>query len=267
MTGEIHIGCSGWVYPSWRGVLYPPGLAQRHWLARYAETFDTVEVNSTFYRLASPPAVERWVEATPPHFRFTVKASRYLTHITHLQKFDSGVRRFYDGIDPLVGGGKLEAVLWQLPPTQRRNDEMLDGALKQLPPGRHAFEFRHPSWFAEEVLERLRARDVALVIGDHPERPWQPIVLTAGFTLVRLHYGARGRRGNYSDRELAVWAERIREFGRQADVLVYLNNDWEGFAVRNARRMQQLLAHHGIAGRRGVCPAPPSDTMDRGHSR
>ena len=100
MDGEIHIGCSGWVYPSWRGVLYPPGLAQRHWLARYAQTFDTVEVNSTFYRLASPPAVERWVEATPPHFRFTVKASRYLTHITHLQNFERGVRRFYDGIDP-----------------------------------------------------------------------------------------------------------------------------------------------------------------------
>ena len=118
---------------------------------------------------------------------------------------------------------------------------MLDGALDGLPPGRHAFEFRHPSWFADDVLERLRAHDVALVIGDHPDRPWQPIALTASFTLVRLHYGARGRRGNYSDRELETWAERIRTLASGADVLVYFNNDWEGFAVRNARRMQGLL--------------------------
>lgn len=106
---------------------------------------------------------------------------------------------------------------------------MLVGALAQLPPGRHAFEFRHPSWFDEAVLERLRAHDVALVIGDHPDRPWQPVVLTASFSLVRLHYGARGWRGNYSCRELVSWASRIRQLARDADVLVYFNNDWEGF--------------------------------------
>jgi uncharacterized protein YecE (DUF72 family) len=223
-------------------VLYPEGLAQRLWLARYAEVFGTVEVNSTFYRLASPPAVQRWVEATPDDFRFTVKASRYLTHITHLQHVERGVSRFYAGIEPLVESGKLEAVLWQFPPTQQRDDALLDRALPNLPPGRHAFEFRHPSWFVDEVLERLREEDVALVIGDHPERPWQPIVVTASFTLVRLHYGARGRRGNYSERELATWATRIRELARSADVLVYLNNDWEGFAVRNAIRLHRLLA-------------------------
>jgi uncharacterized protein YecE (DUF72 family) len=243
MAGTIRVGCSGWVYPSWRGVLYPEGLAQRNWLARYAEVFDTVEVNSTFYRLASPPAVERWVQATPPHFRFTVKASRYLTHITHLQHVERSVGRFYASIAPLVESGRLEAVLWQFPPTQRRDDALLDRALPNLPPGRHAFEFRHPSWFADDVLERLRAHDVALVIGDHPERPWQPIVLTASFTLVRLHYGARGRRGNYSRRELEVWAARVRELAREADVLVYFNNDWEGFAVHNALYMKELLSH------------------------
>jgi uncharacterized protein YecE (DUF72 family) len=241
VTGIIRVGCSGWVYPSWRGVLYPEGLAQRNWLARYAEVFGTVEVNSTFYRLASPPAVERWVQATPPDFRFTVKASRYLTHITHLQHFDRGIGRFYAGIAPLVESGKLEAVLWQFPPTQRRDDDLLSRALPNLPSGRHAFEFRHTSWFTDDVLERLRAHDVALVIGDHPTRPWQPIAVTASFSLVRLHYGARGRRGNYSERELRAWASRVRELAGEADVLVYLNNDWEGFAVRNAIYMQDLL--------------------------
>jgi uncharacterized protein YecE (DUF72 family) len=238
---DVHIGCSGWVYRDWRGVLYPDGLAQRRWLEHYATVFDTVEVNSTFYRLARPPAVQRWVDATPPSFRFTIKASRYLTHVRKLRDVSSGIGRFYAGIAPIVEGDRLDAVLWQLPPTQQRDDAMLAEALRSLPPGRHAFEFRHPSWFADDVLDALRRHDVALVIGDHPERPWQPRTLTAPFTIVRLHYGARGRRGNYSEAELETWSRRIRRLARDAEVLVYLNNDWEGFAVRNAVRLRQLL--------------------------
>ena len=149
--------------------------------------------------------------------------------------------RFYAGIAPLVGSPKLGPVLWQLPSRQERDDRMLLGALASLPSGRHVFEFRHPSWFADEVLDALRAHGVGLVIGDHPERPWQPLTVTAAFSLVRLHFGARGRRGNYSDTELGEWSERIARLAEQAEVLVYLNNDWEGFAVRNARRLQRLL--------------------------
>jgi uncharacterized protein YecE (DUF72 family) len=243
MTAAIRIGCSGWQYRSWRDVLYPQGLAQRRWLTRYAEVFETVEVNSTFYRLARPAAVARWVDETPGDFRFTVKASRYLTHIKRLHEMAAGIGRFYEAIDPLVRSGKLECVLWQLPGSYQRDDDRLAEALAALPPGRHAFEFRHPSWFADPVLETLRAHGVALVIGDHPERPWQPRTVTAPFSLVRLHYGAAGRRGNYSERELETWARRLRRLARDTDeVLVYLNNDWEGFAVRNARRLQRLLA-------------------------
>jgi uncharacterized protein YecE (DUF72 family) len=145
---------------------------------------------------------------------------------------------------------------------------MLLGALAALPSGRHVFEFRHPSWFADEVLDALRAHGVGLVIGDHPERPWQPLTVTAAFSLVRLHFGARGRRGNYSDTELAEWADRIAGLAEQAEVLVYLNNDWEGFAVRNARRLQRLLGVAPDAGfarrprpsRRGCGPAPLGST-------
>ncbi|CAA9484824.1 MAG: FIG003003: hypothetical protein, partial [uncultured Solirubrobacteraceae bacterium] len=103
MAGRIRIGCSGWVYRDWRGVLYPPRLPQARWPERYAEVFDTVEVNSTFYRLARPEVVERWVAATPPGFLFTVKASQYLTHFSRLRDLDRGVDRFYAGIAPLVG--------------------------------------------------------------------------------------------------------------------------------------------------------------------
>jgi uncharacterized protein YecE (DUF72 family) len=221
-------------------VLYPEGLAQRRWLPRYAEVFDTVEINSTFYRLARPPAVERWVDETPPGFAFTAKVSRYITHSGRLRAPGAALDRFYAGIAPLVGSGKLAAVLWQLPPRLVRDDDLLDGALASLPEGRHAFEFRHPSWIADDVLERLRARGVALVIGDHPDRPWQPLALTAPFSLVRLHYGSRGRRGNYSEQELREWTRRIATLAEEADVLVYLNNDWEGFAVRNALRLRRL---------------------------
>jgi uncharacterized protein YecE (DUF72 family) len=236
------IGCSGWVYPDWRGRLYPEGLPQKRWLARYAEEFDTVEVNSTFYRLASPSAVEAWVEQTPDDFTFAVKASRYLTHVKRLINLGPYIENFYEPLEALVDSGKLGPVLWQLPENFHRDDERLAFALEHLPPGRHAFEFRHPSWFADEVLAALRSHGVALTIGDHPERPWQPHEVTAEFCFVRFHYGRRGRRGNYSARELDEWADELRHLARRAEVFAYFNNDWEGFAVRNARGMRERLA-------------------------
>ena len=237
----VRIGCSGWVYPHWRGRLYPKGLAQRRWLARYAEEFDTVEVNSTFYRLASPAAVETWVEQTPEDFTFAVKASRYLTHVKRLADLEPGIRRFYEPLERLLDSGKFGPVLWQLPENFRRDDERLAGALDALPKGRHAFEFRHESWFVPEVYKLLRKHRVALVIGDHPNRPFQSHERTTDWTFVRLHYGSRGRKGNYSDAELNTWARRLGQWRRQAEVFVYCNNDWEGFALNNARRLKRSL--------------------------
>ena len=236
------MGCSGWNYADWRGVLYPPGCPQRKWLARYAEVFDTVEVNTTFYRLPSLDAVRGWVQQTPPGFTFAVKSSRYLTHIKRLTDMERGVARLLERLEPLTASPKVGPMLWQLPGNFRRDDERLAFALERLPPGRHAFEFRHESWFAEEVLAALRAHGVALTIGDHPERPWQPHELTADFSFVRLHYGHRGRRGNYSATELDEWAKELERLARRADVFAYFNNDWEGFAVRNALGMRERLA-------------------------
>jgi uncharacterized protein YecE (DUF72 family) len=238
---RIRIGCSGWNYASWREVLYPKGCPQRRWLARYAEEFDTVEINNTFYRLPSRDAVANWVEQTPPDFVFAVKSSRYLTHIKRLTDMDQGVGRLLERLEPLATSPKMGPMLWQLPENFHRDDERLAFALDRLPPGRHTFEFRHPSWFADEVLALLRAHGVALTIGDHPERPWQPHTLTADFAFVRLHYGSRGRRGNYSETELDAWADELRRLGRRAEVFAYFNNDWEGFAVRNAQGMARRL--------------------------
>jgi uncharacterized protein YecE (DUF72 family) len=238
----IRIGCSGWNYADWRGVLYPRGCPQRLWLARYAEAFDTVEVNTTFYRLPKLETVRGWVEQAPSGFTFAVKSSRYLTHIKRLTDMERGVERLLERLEPLTASPKMGPMLWQLPANFRRDDERLGFALERLPPGRHAFEFRHESWFAADVLAALRAHGVALVIGDHPERPWQPHELTADFSFVRLHYGHRGRRGNYSATELDEWARELRRLARRAEVFAYFNNDWEGFAVRNARGMRERLS-------------------------
>jgi uncharacterized protein YecE (DUF72 family) len=164
--------------------------------------FDTVEVNSTFYRLASRDAVARWVEDTPDDFLFGAKASRYLTHVRRLRDIEEGIRRYYERIEPLVSAGKLGPIVWQLPPNFRRDDDVLAGALQILPAGRHCFEFRHESWFTPEVYAALGARGAALVIADHP---------------------------------------RIAAWRRRAEVLVYFNNDWEGFAVENAKALKRRL--------------------------
>ena len=237
----VRIGCSGWSYQHWRGVVYPEGLAQRRWLEHYATLFDTVEVNATFYRLPRRDAVAAWVETVPEEFVFAVKASRYLTHVRRLRDLGRGVERFYASIEPLVASEKLGPILWQLPETFHRDEDRLAQALDRLPPGRHAFELRHPSWFEPDVYSLLREHGAALVIGDHPARPFQAHELTAAWTYVRFHHGSRGRRGNYSPRELGDWAERIRSWRSRAEVLAYFNNDWEGFAVANARELRRLL--------------------------
>jgi uncharacterized protein YecE (DUF72 family) len=237
----VHVGCSGWSYQDWRGRLYPEGLPTSRWLERYAEEFSTVEVNSTFYRLASPKGVERWLKQTPPGFLFALKISRYITHIKRLKEIEQALERFRERLQPIIGDPREGPYLWQLPANFKRDDEVLAGALDVLPPGRHCFEFRHPSWFAEDVYELLRSRGVALVIGDHPERPFQPYELTADWTFVRFHYGARGRNGNYSERELETWARRIRQWRRRVEVFAYFNNDWNGYAVANAAWLRDAL--------------------------
>jgi uncharacterized protein YecE (DUF72 family) len=238
----VRIGCSGWQYRDWRGRLYPDGLPQRRWLERYAEVFDTVEVNSTFYRLASPKAVDKWVEQTPGDFLFTCKASRYLTHIKRLAGIEQGVGRFYEPLERLRSSRKLGPILWQFPDNFQRDDERLAGALRVLRRGRHCFEFRHESWFTDHVYEELRRHGAALVIGDHPERPFQTHELTADWTFVRFHYGRRGRNGRYSERELETWKRRIAGWRSRVEVFAYFNNDWEGHAVDNARWLKERLS-------------------------
>jgi uncharacterized protein YecE (DUF72 family) len=239
-VNELRVGCSGWSYAHWRGLVYPCGLAQGRWLEHYTTLFDTVELNATFYRLPAQRTVAAWAARTPPGFVFSVKASRYLTHVKRLAETGRGVERLLASIEPLAEAGKLGPLLWQLPETFHRDDDRLAAALAELPPGRHAFEFRHESWFVPEVEALLRAHGAAFVVADHPERRFQTRWLTAPFAYVRFHYG-RGEGGRYTARQLDGWAEWLSEVRRTADVYAYFNNDWEAFAVENANGLLSRL--------------------------
>ena len=235
----IRVGCSGWSYDHWRGRIYPDDSSTETWLERYAEIFDTVEVNATFYRLPTKAAVARWASATPAGFCFAVKASRYLTHVRRLRELPEGVSRLAERIEPLIASGKLGPLLWQLPATFHRDEERLASALSTLPPGRHAFEFRHASWFVDETYDLLRVHDAALVVADRaPEDP-PPWVETASWAYVRFHHG-RKRSGGYTDAQLDAWAERIS--GLAGDVYAFFNNDWEGLAVDDALGLRARVA-------------------------
>jgi uncharacterized protein YecE (DUF72 family) len=243
----VRVGCSGWQYADWREAFYPKGLPQRRWLEHYARVFDTVEVNSTFYRLAKRDAVARWVEQTPSDFTFAVKGSRYLTHMKRLTDTDRGIHRFYDPLAPMIEAGKLGPVLWQLPDSFQRDTGRLADFLRALPAGAHAVELRHRSWLVEEVFEVLRAYGVALVVGDRAGRPEDPFVETADFGFVRFHHGRRGRGGNYSRAELESWAERLDEWRRRVPFWIYFNNDWSAYAPRNALDLRQMLSRAAVA--------------------
>jgi uncharacterized protein YecE (DUF72 family) len=240
----IHIGCSGWNYAHWRdGVFYPPKLPPREWLSYYAQRFDTVEVNATFYRLPAITTVARWAEATPDGFQFAVKTSRYLTHVKRLSGLPGHVEKLVERIEPLIASSKLGPLLWQLPPNLARDDERLAEALESFPAGlRHAIEFRHRSWFAQDIFGQLAQRGVAVVIADRagsPELVRQE--LTSDFAYVRFHAGTAGN-GDYSHAELGAWKRRLADLAGGVEVFAYFNNDQEGHAVENARYLHASLA-------------------------
>lgn len=234
----VLIGTSGWNYDHWRQVFYPRGLKQSRWLRYYSSRFRTVEVNATFYRLPRPEYVERWRDTVPPDFVFAVKGSRFITHIKRLSDCGEPLERFMDTISGL--DAKLGPILWQLPPRMKRDDERLAAFAASLTgKGRHTFEFRHPSWFCEDVYRILEDAGAALCIPDHPGLP-QALVLTAGWTYIRLHYS--GRYGLYSKPSIAKWARIISEFSESGcDVYLYFNNDMQGYAIRNAEQLQAQL--------------------------
>ena len=240
--GTVHVGASGWQYRDWRGTLYPPGLPQTEWLPRYADVFETVEVNNSFYRLPERETFERWCRQTPSGFVMAVKASRYLTHIRRLRDATEPLRLLWERALGL--GPRLGPVLFQLPPRFPAEPARLADLLRELPSGmRAAFEFRDPSWHTTEVHGMLDRVGCALVWPDRPGvRPTWP--LTGGWGYVRFHQG-RAVAPGYDRRKLRRWAERIA--GLEAtEVFVYFNNDTGGAAIRDAIALRDLLGEGRI---------------------
>jgi uncharacterized protein YecE (DUF72 family) len=197
-------------------------------------------VNSTFYGLPKEATVNAWIEQTPDDFRFSVKASRYITHIKRLKSPEKYVERFLAAIEPLRAADRIDAVLWQLPPSFKRDDERLAAALTAIlerAPGRHVVELRNASWFTGDVYSLLNERGVALAIVDDPALPFVERSLKTPWAYVRLH---RGSRGTYSAKEIATWRRRIAAWRSRADVLAYFNNT-ETAAAENAAALKAGL--------------------------
>ncbi len=246
MGPGLHIGTSGWQYADWRGEFYPPSLPQRQWLEYYAQTFDTVEANSAFYRLPEREVFQRWAEQTPPGFVTAVKVSRYLTHIRRLAEPAEPVARFLDRAQGL--GDRLGPVLLQLPPTLPADAGLLDATLREFPGTiRVVVEPRHDSWWQDEIRAVLTARGAALCWADRDGRSVTPLWRTADFGYLRMHAGRASPPPSYGDRAIDSWLERLeREFNERQDVYVYFNNDRGGAAVRNALTMARHAHRHTV---------------------
>ena len=242
MRGRPYVGTSGWNYDAWRDGFYG-SLPKKDWLRFCAQQFTGIEVNATFYRLQSEETFRRWRRETPPGFRFAIKAHRYLTHNKKLKDPLPAIALERERASGL--GAKLGAVLWQLPPNLHKNLERLTGfarALGSWTRPRHAIEFRHESWFDDEVAECLRRYHLAVCQSDSADWPlWDAV--TADFVYVRLHGHTLTYASNYSKTQIDAWASRVKRWLREGrDVHLYFDNDALGHAPRNALRLIERLS-------------------------
>ena len=249
------MGTSGWQYAGWRGAVYPEGLGTSQWLSHYVTRFPTVEVNATFYRLASEPAVRRWRATAPETFEFSLKGSRFITHQLKLNRPEPAIERYFQPLSEILD--RTAVILWQLPGRWKRNVQRLDSFLRALPPGhRYAVEFRDDDWFHAESYEVLERHGVAHVWLSSSLTQQHELVTTGGHVYVRFHgLGGETYRYDYSSEELRPWAERLRSVAAEGTpAWVYFNNDFQGHAVRNATTLIALL---GDAARPPEALTPP----------
>lgn len=232
------MGCSGWYYDHWAGRFYPEDLDKSEWLGFYADRFSTVEVNSTFYHFPTKRMLGSWYRKTPGDFVFTLKANRIITHRKKFQGTRGLVDRFYQ----LAGllGDKLGCILFQIPPVMRKDAGFLKGVIEQLDPRMdNVVEFRHPSWFCDEVYSLLRESGVGFCAVSAPELP-QDLVATSRNAYVRFHGRDDWYRYLYSEEELREWSERIQVLDVER-VFCYFNNDYQAHAVKNCLQLKGLL--------------------------
>jgi uncharacterized protein YecE (DUF72 family) len=234
MSVVIRAGTSGFSFPEWKGNFYPEKLAQKDMLRYYAGRFGTVEINNTFYQLPKIATIEGWASEVPETFRFAIKGSQFITHVKRLNECEPYITKLFEYTNAL--GPKLGTVFFQLPPNFRKDVPRLVDFLAARPDDRRtAMEFRHDSWFDDEVYDALRQARVALCVSDTGEEPVAPLVATADWGYLRL------RREEFSDEDLAAWVRRIEE-QPWTDAFVFVKHEEEGKGPKMVERLLKLSA-------------------------
>lgn len=255
----VHIGTSGWHYDHWRGAFYPDSLPKNSYLEYYCDHFHTLEINNSFYQMPQERTMVQWRNGVPDSFIFSLKASRYITHIKKLKDGRQILSPFIKKVETL--GDKLGPVLFQLPPQWRFNPERLRTFLKALPQGYpYAFEFRDSSWFVKETYDILSGHNAALGVY-HVANRTSPCVATANFVYLRMHGTKGASQGSYGRDALSDWADIIMGWaGEGKEVFCYFDNDESGFAARNALTLQEIVWDRTAADKPG--PVRPRDKRE-----
>lgn len=245
MAGKIFVGTSGWSYKHWVGRFYPEELKAKMWLQYYAERFNTVEINSSFYHLVAPNTYAGWYSGTPDNFQFAVKASRFITHIKRLADIDDALLKYMEGVRNLRE--KLGVVLFQFPPSMRYDRERILSFIEVLyerevlPGVRVSFEVRNRSFLIDEFFEVLTVNNIALCFSDWPGVEVD-FPVTADFVYIRRHGPKSLYASNYSDKELFTDARFINRCSKEGiDCFIYFNNDANAFAVDCCFRVLEMI--------------------------
>jgi uncharacterized protein YecE (DUF72 family) len=237
-----YIGCSGFMYEHWKGVFYPDSLSKGKWFSHYMTRFNTVELNVTFYRLPREETFKKWKDNTPDDFAFSLKGSRFITHVRRLDDVGDAVTRFFQSASHLRE--KLHVILWQFPPQFALDTGRLEKFIRLLRPfgKRNVFEFRNESWLQPDVEEMLRDNGFGYCMADWPEF-LKELPVVSDYVYIRRH-GRKGRYNTlYTEQELRKDSRFISSLRKRGvmDVYVYFNNDYRGYAPRNAETLKEML--------------------------
>lgn len=240
MSQKIHIGTSGWYYKHWDDVFYPKEVKSTDRLHFYAAQFCTVEVNTTFYHLPSLETVKNWNDLVPKNFIFSIKASRYITHIKRLVDYEKSLPKFFESLKSIQS--KLGPILFQLPPSFEKNAERLEAFLKHLKKDHnYTFEFRHPSWFDDEIYSLLKHYQAALCITDLGGS-LSPEEITAKFIYIRLHGPKSAYQGYYGTKKLTIWKDKLLKWAHEGlSIYCYFDNDEKGYAIQDASELKKMI--------------------------
>lgn len=243
MSSEVRVGTSGWQYKDWNGRFYPEDVKGKTQLEYYSKHFDTVEINTTFYHMPRLSSVESWEKSVPDNFCFVVKLNRYLTHTKRLkndEQFNERLRAFLNLLKPMRS--KLAIVLAQLPPNLQASSERLEGLARHFKSIPLAVEFRHASWFNDEIYSLMRKYNLANVVNSSPGRWPASKEITADFAYLRFHGSKRLYRSSYSSKELENWAGFIKKEAIGCKrVFCFFNNDYNAVAIRNAKSLKRII--------------------------